>query len=139
MKTRFNPGALDYWITGNHGYDHPWNSENPPIDCAHCEHDFIPLEYDPDSTALQICGDCADEGIFVCPWCGEIGDGSETETGTAQGIPVEIRGIIEYEIICGPCFSSYILETRADPLSFPDRSRALKLEALKLEGSHADF
>lgn len=131
-----NGGALDRWITGNWGYDHPDNNPPEMIDCESCgDRCDFPPDRDPDSTAYFICEDCEHEGMFVCPWCGEIGDGTESETGTARALCIEIKGERCFEIICVSCFTAHIIETGADPYYFLTAAAAREILRAEKGGS----
>ena len=95
----FSNAALDNWITGNHGYDHPANSESAELErCFSCGREYQESELEPQGSAL-LCSDCLESGERVCEYCGEIRELSEMLAER----PNKLRRFAKLEQICERC------------------------------------
>lgn len=91
MSYGMNHGALDAWITGNWGYDHPDNQPEPErAICWDCrdEFDISEMEEIPHPKSLTrnayLCEDCVEK--WTCTDCGQVcyGDLAIERTGYCE-------------------------------------------------------
>lgn len=69
MKKGFSTAALDNWITGNFGENHPDNVE-PQERCKECNSEYSAENMSADYPE-SICKTCYSDGARICSACGD--------------------------------------------------------------------